>query len=139
GLAWAKRGALAEPSRVRVRATVRVRARIECSVNRGRVTPLPTKIPGLCGQTATESPHDRQDYGRMAAPAEVSALRQRRRSEHAWAARRRRVNMLAQGRSRSAAEGSPHAMKAGMRKRSATRPELSGAPPGGGTNPPAAP
>ena len=85
------------------------------------MTPLPMKIPGLCGQTATESPHDRQDYGRMAAATEVSVPRQRRRPEHAWATSQRPI-MLAQPPNPAAAEGSPHAMKAGMRKFSAIRP-----------------
>jgi len=31
------------------------------------MTLLRMKLPGLCGQTATESPHDRQDYGCTAA------------------------------------------------------------------------
>src|SRR5262249_19203527 len=36
--------------------------------------PSPTQIPRLCGQTATESPHDRQDYDGTAATTEGLAL-----------------------------------------------------------------
>src|SRR2546429_4111682 len=40
--------------------------------------PLGTTIPRLCGQTATESPHDRQDYGGTAAAAEAASGRKPR-------------------------------------------------------------
>src|SRR5215813_3909247 len=61
----------------RTRAMVRVTACIECSMGSKRsipLTPVRTHITRLCGQTSTESPHDRQDYDGTAATTEGLAL-----------------------------------------------------------------
>src|SRR5262245_6288385 len=54
---------------------LRITVRIECSIEK-RPNPrqsLRTRIPQLCGQTATESPHRRQEYGFQGALTKVGA------------------------------------------------------------------